>query len=52
MESSRGIKVMKWDDKRDVTLLSTCHSNETVTRCSETVPNHKLSMTMIPAILN
>jgi hypothetical protein len=39
MKSSRGIMVLKWDDKRDVTLLSTCHSNEAVpvTRCSETV---------------
>jgi hypothetical protein len=30
MENSNGITVLKWHDKLNVTLLSTCHSNETV----------------------
>ncbi|KAJ8953389.1 hypothetical protein NQ318_023506 [Aromia moschata] len=29
-ENERGICVLKWRDKRDVLVLSTCHSNETV----------------------
>jgi hypothetical protein len=39
MGNSRGIMVLKLHDRRDVTLLSICNSNETVpvTRCSETV---------------
>ncbi|XP_046398660.1 piggyBac transposable element-derived protein 3-like [Ischnura elegans] len=27
-ENQRGVSIMKWKDKRDVLLLSTCHSNE------------------------
>lgn len=30
-ESNDGLRILKWKDKRDVPLLSTKHSNETVT---------------------